>query len=200
MAIQSNKNQVTGLKEVEALLDSLVDPKFRAKALREAGRKAMTPVKQTLISNIPSSSSPDDSSYKHYGEEGYSSGDLKQGVKLQVIVNSNKDVKSKNTGLGGKQSAELITNLTFDKHLYKLAGILEHGRTKRIAKTRNGNVFHSYGKPTDSTQRDIGTFEGKHFVSKTFAQCEGKMVADFKRELIQSIQKQSKAMAKKGAK
>ncbi|HHG3075756.1 TPA: hypothetical protein ACPVXB_001014 [Vibrio parahaemolyticus] len=203
MAIQSNRKTVEGLKEVEKMLDSLTDPKFRARALRTAGRKAMNPVKQKLISNIPTGSS-ETHSYKHYQgstkKEGYTSGDLKDGVKLQVIVNTTKDIKAKNTGFGGKQSAELFTNLTFDNHVYKLASILEHGRTKRIAKTRGDKVFHSYGKPTDYIQRDIGQFQGTNFVSKTFAECESSIVDSFKRELTQSIQQQAKKMAKKGNK
>ncbi|MCU8498495.1 hypothetical protein M2G70_07430 [Vibrio vulnificus] len=191
---------VSGLKELDAMLDSLVDPKFRGKALRQAGRKAMLPVVQTLKSNIPSGVSGTES-YEHYQgsskKEGYTSGDLREGVKLKMRVNTTKDIKTKSSGYAvDAMSAEMFANVTFDNHVYKLAAILENGRQKRIATTRNGKVFHSWGKPTDFVQRDIGETQGKHFVSKTFAEHESSMVDRFKTEIIEAVKKQTKAMEK----
>ena len=201
MAIQRKLKHVDGLKELDALLDSLVDPKFRGRALRNAGRKAMEPVKTTLESKLPIGDG-DEESYKHYesytGKKGYQSGDLRKGVKLRVSVNSDKDIKvSKSGSVSGKQKSELYTVVTFDNHLAKLANVLEHGRQKRVATTKNGKLFHYYGNKTDMVQRDIGTTAPKNFVSETFAQCETSMVDTFKQELIKSIEKQAKAYARK---
>ncbi|EPN4965794.1 hypothetical protein BA746_00345 [Vibrio parahaemolyticus] len=203
MAIQRKLKNIQGLDSVEALLDGLTDAKFRERALRNAGRKAMEPVKETLKSKIPVGSSPK-SSYRHYQgssrKQGYTSGDLREGVKLRVNVNTRKKIK---VGKGGRvkdnQASELFANVTFDNHVYGLAAILENGRQKRVAKTKNGKVFHAWGKPTDSTHRDIGTTEPKHFVSETYAEHESAIVERFKGELINSIEKQAKAMRKANA-
>ncbi|WMB74219.1 hypothetical protein RA178_06280 [Shewanella oncorhynchi] len=193
---------VKGLDSVDKLLDSLTDPKFRKAALRSAARKAMAPVKEALQSNIRSSvSNSDTSSYEHYtsskGKQGYSSGDLEKGVKLSISVNTDKNIKIKSNGFAtDKQSGELFANVTFDNHTAKLAAILENGRTKRVATTRNGKVFHYFGNPTDLVQRDISTTSGKHFVSNTFAEQEHLMVDRFKKELITAIATQTKKMEK----
>lgn len=203
MAVSRKLKHIKGLDDVEKLLDGLTDAKFRKNALRNAGRKAMAPVKETLKSKIPSGVS-DDSSYKHYQgsskKEGYTSGDLREGVKLKIAVNTDKKIRTDRNGYAkGNLASELFANVTFDNHVYKLASILENGRTKRTATTRNGKVFHYYGKRTDMVQRDIGTTAPKHFVASTFAECEGTMVQIFKRELIGSIEKQYKAMSKANA-
>lgn len=197
MAIQRTTKTVQGLKELDAMLDSLTDPKFRKAALRNAGRKAMTPVKLALIDNVPESDNPDEpSSYAHY-KDGYKSGDLKRGVKLSVTVNTDKNIKINKSGFANtKQAGELYTNVTFDSSVYGLAMILENGRSKREATTKAGKVFHVYGNRTDKVKRDIGTFEGKNFVSRTFAEQESAMTERFKEELTNSITKQAKKMAK----
>ncbi|ENM2831974.1 hypothetical protein AB6Q85_002321 [Vibrio cholerae] len=194
---------ISGLSEVDKMLDSLTDPKFRAKALRMAGRKAMIPVVDTLKSKIPSGVS-DKSSYDHYQgsskKEGYQSGELRDGVKLKMIINTTKDIKTKSNGYAkDNMTAEMFANVTFDNHVYKLAAKLENGRQKRVATTRNGKVFHSWGKPTDDVQRDIGETQGKHFVSSTYAEHESSMADRFKTEIVSAIKKQSKAMEKNNA-
>lgn len=200
MAVKRNLQAVKGLKEVEAMLDSLTDPKFRERALRNAGRRALKPVKEKLQANVPSGTS-DTSSYPHYTSykgTGYQSGDLRDGVVIKVKVNTSKKIRTNADGFAKDgQQAELVANVTFKDHLYKLASILENGRTKRIAKTEDGKVFHFMGRPTNQVERDIGTTSPKHFISQTFAQCESNMVKDFKVELIGSIHKQVKAMEKK---
>ncbi|MGF1787097.1 hypothetical protein L4D00_14980 [Photobacterium swingsii] len=198
MASVRKLKTVTGLKEVDALLDSLVDPKFRKNALRAGAKKAMEPVKDTLISKIPDGAGTDDSSYAHYNDgKGYQSGDLKRGVKLQIKINTDKDIKVKRNGhVKDDQQGELYANVTFKNDVYRLASVLENGRSKRLAKTRNGKVFHAWGNPTDMVQRDIGTTTGKNFVSETFTQHESDITNTFKKELITAIEKQAKKMAK----
>ena len=192
---------VSGLKELDNLLDSLVDPKFRRTALRTAARKTLTPVKAVLQSKLPDGGE-DESSYSHYNNgQGYKSGDLRNGVKISISVNTDKKIKTKSDGYAkDKQSAELVAEVTFKKPLIKLAMILENGRSKRVATTRNGKQFHTFGKPTDYVKRDIGVTQGMHFVSSTAAECEASMVTDFSRELTLSISKQVKKMEKKNGK
>lgn len=197
MAIQRTTKTVQGLKELDAMLDSLTDPKFRKAALRNAGRKAMTPVKDALIANVPESDNPDEpSSYAHY-KDGYKSGDLKRGVKLKVKINTDKKIHITKSGYAKEnQSGELYTSVTFDNSVYGLAMILENGRSKREATTKSGRTFKVYGRNTDKVKRDIGTTGAKNFVSRTFTEQESAMTERFKSELTTSIIKQAKKMAK----
>ncbi|EJG0782045.1 hypothetical protein C2F72_RS01355 [Vibrio parahaemolyticus] len=201
MSIKRQLKHIQGLDDVEKMLDGLIDPKFRARAMRNAGRKALQPVKATLESKLPVGGG-DEESYKHYesytGKKGYKSGDLRKGVKIKIKSNSDKEIKvSKSGSVKSDQSAELFAQVTFENHLIKLASILENGRQKRVAKTRNGKVFHYYGKPTDNVQRDIGITAPRNFISETFAEHESKIVENFRDELIKSIQRQAKAYERK---
>ncbi|KFA99264.1 hypothetical protein [Vibrio sp. ER1A] len=203
MAIQRKLKHISGLDDVEKLLDGLTDPKFRANALRNAARKSMNPVKDTLQSKLPAGGAEEES-YKHYesytGKKGYKPGDLRKGVKLKISVNSAKEIKTNRKGyVKDNQRSELFSTVTFDNHVYKLASILEHGRTRRVATTKNGKVFHYFGHATDSVKRDIGTTAPRNFISSTFAEHEGQIAETFKSELIKSISRQAKRLAKKNA-
>ncbi|MBY8157102.1 hypothetical protein KW508_03625 [Vibrio fluvialis] len=179
------------------MLDSLVDPKFRARALRNAGRKAMQPVKESLQAKLPEGGKEEDS-YKHYGKDGYKPGDLKAGVIMRATVNSDKAIKTtRSGGIKDKQKSELTIEVTFKSPLYRLAMIMENGRKRSTAKTRDGKVFYAWGRPTDKTERDIGTFKGFHFVSQTFAEEESAIVDRFRKNLIKSIQVQAKKYSKR---
>lgn len=193
---------VKGLDALDKMLDSLTDPKFRKAALRSAGRKAMEPVKQALQAKIMAdTSTSDESSYKHYQSsagEGYQSGDLAKGVKISVTVNTDKAIKLKANGFAtDKQGGELFVNVSFKNSVAKLAAILENGRSKRIATTKNSNVFHYFGNPTNQVQRDIGITQGKNYVSNTYAEQEHLIADRFKKEITQSIAIQTKKMEKK---
>ncbi|MGL4843819.1 MAG: hypothetical protein ACRC2Y_04265 [Aeromonas veronii] len=192
MAVNKKLKHVQGLAELDAMLDSLIDPKFRARALRAAGKQTLLPVEQVLKSKLPDGGS-DHPSYKHYGQDGYKAGDLKAGTKIALKVNTTKPIKTDKHGNPKKgQQSELYGIVTFKPKLVKLANILEHGRTRRIAKTDDGNVFHFYGHKTDKTERDIGITEPKNFISSTSTECESAMVETFKRNLIDSINKEVK--------
>ncbi|EGR0698862.1 hypothetical protein EX461_24315 [Vibrio parahaemolyticus] len=104
---------------------------------------------------------------------------------------------SKKGSVNKKQKSELYACVNFEKHLIKLASILENGRQKRVATARNGNVFHYYGKPTDKVKRDIGVTEPRNFLSETFTEHETLMLNTFKTELINSIAKQAKSYERK---
>ncbi|WP_068871972.1 hypothetical protein [Edwardsiella tarda] len=187
---------VDGLQELDKLLDGLTDPKFRARALRVAAKATMAPVEQTLKSKLPSGGS-DQSSYKHYGIDGYNPGDLRNATKITVRVNSNKEIKQDRTGsIKKNQRNELYAAVGFKPKYVKLASILEHGRSRRIATTEDGKVFHFFGHRTDATERDIGTTEPRNFVSETAVECEAKMVADFRTSLEASIAREVKRQSK----
>lgn len=187
---------VDGLKELDAMLDGLIDPKFRARALRTAARETMKPVETALKSKLPAGGE-EKLSYKHYGADGYSPGDLRNGTKITIRVNSNKAIKQNSSGEIKKNSRnELWASVGFKSHLVKLANILEHGRSRRVASTEDGKVFHVYGNPTDMTERDIGTFDGKGFVLATELECEAKMVNDFKVSLTASVEREARRLNK----
>ena len=195
MAIQRKYKHIDGLKELDEMLDALIDPKFRARALRAAARKSLQPVKATLESKLPAGGSAEDS-YKHYESskgKGYKPGDLRKGVRIKIKINTDKNIKvSKSGKINDNQKSELYSNVTFDSHVYKLASILENGRTKRVATTGNGKVFHAWGNPTDQVKRDIGETAPRNFVSSTFAEHETDIAETFKKELTKSIIQQQK--------
>ena len=192
MAVQKKLKHVQGLAELDAMLEGLIDPKFRARALRAAGKATLQPVEQVLKSKLPDGGS-DHPSYKHYGQDGYKAGDLKAGTKTMIKVNTAKPIKTDKKGNPRKgQLSELYGIVTFQPKLVKLANILEHGRTRRIARTEDGKVFHYYGHRTDKTERDIGTTEPKNFISSTSTECEPLMVETFRINLLESINKEVK--------
>ncbi|CAJ1855491.1 hypothetical protein HLBENOHH_02472 [Aeromonas dhakensis] len=164
--------KMTGLGNLDKLLDSLTDPKFRAAALRRSAKQAMEPVKQVLESKAPSL--------------------VKPGVVLQTTVNTNK--KMKINRIKQQDRGELFSQVTFKNDYYGMAMILEHGRSKRLAKTSDGKVFHSWGKATKYVERDIGTTEPKNFVSETATQTEALMVNTFSSALVSEVEKQAKRM------
>ncbi|MGL6606613.1 hypothetical protein [Aeromonas hydrophila] len=165
-------SKMTGLGDMNKLLDSLTDPKFRAAALRRSAKQAMEPVKQALESKAPSL--------------------VKPGVVLKTVVNTNK--KMKINRIKQQDRGELFSQVTFTNEYYGMAAILEHGRSKRLAKTRDGKVFYSWGKATKFVERDIGTTEPKNFVSETAAQTELSMINRFSESLVTAVEQQAKRM------
>ncbi|MGG5825940.1 hypothetical protein [Aeromonas salmonicida] len=164
--------KMQGLGDLNKLLDSLVDPKRRAAALRASAKRAMEPVKQVLESKAPSM--------------------VKPGVTLKTVVNTNKGMKINR--IKEQDRAELFSQVTFTNQYFGMAMILEHGRSKRLAKTEDGKVFHSWGKATKYVERDIGTTEPKNFVSETATQTEALMVNTFSSALVSEVEKQAKRM------
>ena len=164
--------KMQGLGDLNTLLDSLTDPKFRAAALRASAKKAMEPVKQVLESKAPSM--------------------VKAGVTSKTVVNTNK--KMKINRIKEQDRGEIFSQVTFVNEYYGMAMILEHGRSKRLAKTEDGKVFHSWGKATKYVERDIGTTEPKNFVSETATQTEAVMVNTFAESLKTEVEKQFKRM------
>ncbi|WP_270665450.1 MULTISPECIES: hypothetical protein, partial [unclassified Aeromonas] len=54
------KTNISGLKELNDLLDSLTEPKFRGRALRNSAAASMESVKQEMINSLPTNMKPDD--------------------------------------------------------------------------------------------------------------------------------------------
>ncbi|QWL58220.1 hypothetical protein HQ400_07840 [Aeromonas jandaei] len=167
--------KMTGLEDLNAILDSLTDPKRRAAALRRSAKLAMEPVKRVLESKAPSL--------------------VKDGVVLKTTVNTNK--KMKINRVRQQDRSELFSQVTFKNDFYGMAMILEHGRSKRLAKTKDGKVFHSWGKATEFVERDIGTTEPKNFVSETATETEAVMIKTFSETLRTEIEKHAKREAKR---
>ncbi|MFM1687934.1 hypothetical protein ACJ7VZ_05335 [Aeromonas salmonicida] len=172
------KSNIRGKRELDQMLDQLTDPKFRAAALRKAAKVTMEPVKNSLITASPS--------------------ELKDGVVIRTTVNTSKDIKT--SKVKENQRSELFSTVTYDNAHYGLAMILEYGRSKRLAKTSDGKVFHSWGKRTKFVERDIGTTAAQNFVSETATAVEHKMKTDFENNLLASIQYQAKRLEKRNAK
>ncbi|WP_273761660.1 hypothetical protein [Aeromonas hydrophila] len=183
---RDNKN-IQGLGDLEKLLDSLVDDKFRARALRNTAKGVMEPVKAALQEAMPSVIDPND-------------------VVIKTTVNTNKKLKG---NLTEKKSSELFSEVTFSMNkgeygtesAYGIAMILELGRRNPLAKIGKGKTFKIYGKVTKETHRYIGSTEGLYFVKRVRFEQADNMLQNANRILRQEIEneirKQDKRLNKK---
>lgn len=187
---RDNKN-IQGLGDLEKLLDSLVDNKFRARALRNTAKGVMEPVKAALQEAMPSVIDPND-------------------VVIKTTVNTNKKLKVPKSGnLTEKKSSELFSEVTFSMNkgeygtesAYGIAMILELGRRNPLAKIGKGKTFKIYGKVTKETHRYIGSTEGLYFVKRVRFEQADNMLQNANRILRQEIEneirKQDKRLNKK---
>jgi len=187
---RDNKN-IQGLGDLEKLLDSLVDDKFRARALRNTAKGVMEPVKAALQEAMPSVINPND-------------------VVIKTTVNTSKKLKlSKSGNLTDKKSSELYSEVTFNMNkgeygtesAYGIAMILELGRRNPLAKIGKGKTFKIYGKVTKETHRYIGSTEGLYFVKRVRFEQADNMLQNANRILRQEIEneirKQDKRLNKK---
>lgn len=187
---KDNKN-LQGLDDLNKLLDSLKDPKFRARALRNTAKGVMGPVKAALQEALPSVINPDD-------------------VVIKTTVNTTKKITIPKSGnLTDKKSSELYSEVTFkmnkdeygNESAYGIAMILELGRRNPLAKIGKGNTFKIYGKVTNETHRYIGSTEGLYFVQRVrFEQADNMLENSnriLKQEIENEIRKQDKRLNKK---
>lgn len=168
---------MTGLDELNSLLDSITNPKFRARALRKSAKETMIPVKTTLDNNAPSM--------------------LKDKSIIRITVNTNKELKPSKRFLNDKKYNELYSEVTYKNEDYGMAMILENGRKQNMAEVSDGKKWHTYGKATDETSRDIGTTEGLHFVEQTRFECEDEMAIGFGNKLLAQVEAEIKKQDKR---
>ncbi|UNU29665.1 hypothetical protein [Aeromonas hydrophila] len=179
-------NNISGLKELNDLLDSLTEPKFRTRALRNSAKSSMNSVKQEMVNSLPSNMKADD-------------------VVIKTKVNTDKKMgKVKQGFVQEDKYSELYTEVTFrmkkgeygEESAYGMAHIMNYGRRNPLARVRGQSKFYSFGKPTEETHRYIGVTEGLHFVEKVRFNTEETLRADFERNLEQELQTQIKKQDK----
>lgn len=180
------KTNISGLKELNDLLDSLTEPKFRARALRNSAKVSMESVKQEMINSLPTNMKPDD-------------------VVVKTKVNTDKKIgKVKKGYIKDDKYSELYSEVTFrtrkgeygEESAYGMATIMNYGRRNPLARVRGVSKFHSFGKPTEETHRYIGVTEGLHFVEKVRFSTEESLRSEFERNLEQELQTQIKKQDK----
>ncbi len=184
MAIK-RRTKITGLDNLNKMLDAITDPKYRAKILRKAGNVTLKSVEGVMIANSPNS--------------------LKDQTKRQLVVNTNKPIKINRKGfIAEKKFHELWGQVTFKPGIegFGLAMILENGRddSQGDLKRDGSTKWHSWGNPTSETIRNIGTTKPLRFVEKTFFQVEKSMAITFGNTLLEEIKKEVKRHSKRNAK
>ncbi|MGE6115165.1 hypothetical protein ACLHZU_03630 [Aeromonas salmonicida] len=182
------KTKLEGLDDLNKLLDSLTDPKFRARALRNAVKPVMEEVKQDMISAKPESIKDSD-------------------VVIKTKVNTGKAEKngSKQGFIKSDKFNELYSEVTFktkrgeygEESAYGMATILNYGRNNPLARVRGDSKFHSFGKPTEESHRYIGVTQGLFFVEKVRFQNENKIAEDFGKRLLDEVEKEIKKQDKR---
>lgn len=174
-----DSRHINGLENLDKLLESLTDPKFRRAALRNSAKVALQPVKKTMEDKAPSV--------------------LKNDVVVRIRVNTDKKMKIKGFVKEDKYN-ELYSQVTFDSKrgthgnnsAYGLAMVLNYGRRNPLARVKGDSKFHAWGKPTDETHRYIGTTEGTHFIDTVRFESEPDIEKRFRETLLTEIDKQVK--------
>ncbi|MFQ2602895.1 hypothetical protein ACK30G_08470 [Aeromonas caviae] len=185
-----DSKHIKGLDNLNKLLDSLVDPKFRARALRNAAKQTLAPVKEALQAAAPEM--------------------LKNDVVIKTTVNTNKKIKIPKSGyIPDKKYNELFAEVTFDmkrgkygtESAYGMAMILELGRRNPLARaSKEGDGFKVFGKITDEVFRYIGTTQGLYFVERIRHQQEQAMEDNFKKFLLQEVENEIRKQDKRNSK
>lgn len=185
-----DSKHIKGLDNLNKLLDSLVDPKFRARALRNAAKQTLAPVKESLQAASPEM--------------------LKNDVVIKTTVNTNKKIKIPQSGyIPDKKYNELYAEVTFDmkkgkygtESAYGMAMILELGRRNPLARaSKEGDGFKVFGKVTDEAFRYIGTTKGLYFVERIRHQQALAMEENFKKLLLQEIESEIRKQDKRNSK
>ena len=185
---RDNKN-LKGLDDLNKLLDSLQDKKFRARALRNAGKQALEPVKQAMQEAVPDV--------------------LKEHVQVKIKVNTNKTPK---VGKGGyikdDQYNELYGRVTFStkkglfgkESPYGMAVILNYGRRNPLARIGKDTKFHAFGKETQEIFRNIGTTEPLSFSEKVQFETEDTLAKNFGDVLLKEVQNEIRKQDKRNKK
>ncbi|NEX74800.1 hypothetical protein [Aeromonas rivipollensis] len=177
----AKNTNVQGLKELNDLLDSLTDPKFRKAALRATAKRVMTPVKSTMIENAPS--------------------EIKNDVVIKTKVNTNNKKLGNIKGfIKEDKFNELYSEVTFsykkgthgDESAYGMAMIYNYGRRNPLAKVSGDSKFHVFGNPTNEHLRYIGKTPGTYFVDKVRFEAEPKIRSDFEKYFLEEVEKQIK--------
>jgi hypothetical protein len=169
----ARKNAViSGVKELNAALDSITDPKFRKRALVSAGKKIMQPVLMMAISNAPtlkvSPKNPD----------GITGGELKSDIKMRTSFKASPVTKSGKMAKGSELTISVSTGkLTSD---YALS--VEYGREElSIVRT------NAFGRDTQPFMGTVPKIDPNPFMLPALKSIEGTVEADFGRELFKSI-------------
>ncbi|MGU5740151.1 hypothetical protein [Aeromonas caviae] len=185
-----DSKHIKGLDNLNKLLDSLVDPKFRARALRNAAKQTLAPVKEAVQAAAPAL--------------------IKDDVVIKTTVNTNKKIKIPKSGyIPDKKYNELFAEVTFDmkrgkygtESAYGMAMILELGRRNPLARAnKEGDGFKVFGKITDEVFRYIGTTQGLYFVERIRHQQEQAMEDNFKKFLLQEVENEIRKQDKRNSK
>lgn len=170
---------INGLDNLDRLLESLTETKFRRAALRNSAKVALQPVKRAMEDGAPSA--------------------LKNDVVVKIRINTDKKMKIKGFVKDDKYN-ELYSQVTFNgrkgthgnNSAYGLAMIINYGRRNPLARVRGDSKFHAWGRPTDESHRYIGTTEGTHFVDSVRFESEPGIEKRFKNALLDEIDKQIK--------
>lgn len=183
-----DNNNLKGLDDLNRLLDSITDDKFRARALRNTAKQAMQPVKAAVEAAAPAI--------------------LKNDVVIRTTVNTTKKNAIPKSGkwIADKKYNELYSEVTFKTNktgefggesAYGMAMILEYGRRNPLAKIGRGNSFKVFGKVTDEAFRHIGTTQGLYFVEGVRVEQEEQLRIASERILREQIENEIRKQDKR---
>lgn len=168
--------KVKGIKELNKALDSITDPKFRAKALRKAGKEVMKPTLTAAIQNAPtlkiSDKNPDHAI----------AGELKNDIKMRTSINKGAFTKG---GSVKKNSHELTVSVTTSNKTKEYAQTVEYGRNEfSVVRTE------AFGRQTRAFNAQVPRVNPQPFMKPALDLIEDTAANDFGRILFDEIKTQ----------
>jgi HK97 gp10 family phage protein len=169
----------SGFKELEQALDALTEPKFRAAALRAAGKKTMIYLEPRISDACPVETNV---------ESGTPGGRLKNSIKSSVSIGKIKTSKTGKVSKSNKHEMSARVTAGDPKNGVDYAIITEYGREE--TNIQRQTVFGKHvAVPFDVTLPAIAPIP---WMRTTFDSNKNQIILTFKDELSDAITKKAK--------
>lgn len=171
--------QVKGFKELNQMLESLTDNKFRKAALKEAAQNAMKPVLFDAKANAPTLE------ISEKNPSGVVAGQLKNDIKMKTRYIADPNSIISKSGKLKKNSSEITVSVETGRATKDYAAVVEFGRPEKIA--IRSEVF---GRKTKEFEAIVPKVTPRPYLQPAFYKHSDKMADKFGKHMYKSIQKQ----------
>lgn len=183
------KFKILGFPDLEESLASLTDKNFRTNALRAAGRKSMTPLKEDLMAAAPilkETSILPTGSVKNA---------LKDSIRLRISANKNPKITKSGKSITKASKNEFRAVIATGQEAAGYAVVSEYGRQETPI-----NRYSAFGKVVAAYEVNLPTLVPKPWMRTTFDANKARVLTTFGKELKRGVTKQAKKQARLRAK
>lgn len=173
-----------GFDTLAKALDNLTEPKFRSQALRQAGRKAMTPTLTLLKNAAPVVKNPKKL------PKGARVGQLRDSLTLRVSAPVQPKFSKKGKATKASKN-ELSAAIYTGRAAEDFALVSEYGRKETVI-TR----YHVFGRPALAYEAILPKLTPKPWMRPTFDKDKGNIVDRFAKELGEAIARKARQQAR----